>query len=280
MFILVTIPWLAFNYVFYGNPLYAYVSSISLNVTTSNPISITIIPFLMGVAIPTAFLLIGLLMRCGIWDATSFENIRAVKNELKSALRDNEFTKISVVFSGLAVLGYVIITLHTDYFGKIRYSYLIYTSASLFALIILQKEIKAAPKLLRNIVIFSFMILLLSFATFYIITTTTYLGKVNVASNDSIIKNAVYELDSLGYQGCRLESNAWVYLIYLNQSAYSPLFLNNTVATEYPIIIFNRVGIAPTYVWNTNHSKLVYNNSDFSIFLPKNVTCVGQIRGG
>lgn len=268
IFALVTIPWLAFNYIFYGNPLYAYLSSISLNVTTGNSISIPIIPFLIGILIPILFLIFGL--------SNKFKNIRTLPKELKNTLKNNEFTKISILFSGLAVLGYLVITQHTDYFGQIRYSYLIYTSASLFTLIVLQKEIKSIPKILNYLVILAFLILIICFVSFYHTTTTTYLGQINVNSNTSIIKNSVYELDNLGYQGCRIESNAWVYLIYLNQSAYSPLFLNNTVSTEYPIIIFNlpAVGVAPSYVWNTNQSRLVYKNSDYSIFLPRDVTCI------
>jgi len=269
LFILITIPWLIFNYVFYGNPIYAYTSSISFNITTSNPISIPVVPFLIGLSIPTAFLLLGLLHK-------KYINIKDIKDELKSTLTHNYFTKISIAFSTLAIIGYVIITLHTDYFGQIRYSYLIYLSSSLFVLIILQKEIKRTPKLLRNITILSFLILLFSFAGFYIITNETYLGSVNLNHNNSIIQNAVYQLDNLGYQNCRIESNAWVYLIYLNQSAYSPLFLNKTVSSEYPIIIFNLPDLveSSSYVWDAKQSMLVYSNHNFSILLPNGAMCV------
>lgn len=178
LLVLVTIPWLAFNYTFYGNPLYAYLSSVSLNVTSNNPISIPIVPFLMGLVLPMLFFFVGLAHM-------KSKNIKEIPIKLKSALKGNRFTKISVAFSCLAILGYFVITLHTDYFGQIRYAYLIYTSASLFVLIILQKEIRGAPKLLRNIAIISFLILVLSFASFYNTMSRKYLGTVNVNSNTS-----------------------------------------------------------------------------------------------
>ncbi len=268
LFILITIPWFAFNYIYYGNPLYAYLGSVSLNVTTSGPISIPVFPFLIGLFVPLVYLLIGL--------RDKFKgNLKLFQNEVKTRLMESEFTKIAILFSCLAILGYFIIALHTDYFGQIRYSYLIYTSATLFALIILQKEIKKNPKILKDIVIAAFLLLVISFIVFYL-EAVPYLSKVNVNSNSSVIRSSIFELDSLGYQGCRVESNSWPYLIFLNQSAYSPLFLNNTVATEYPIIIFKlpNLGVNPSYFWNINQSKLVYNGTNFSIFLPKEVTCI------
>lgn len=265
LFVLITVPWLAFNYMIYGNPFYAYLGSVSLNITTSNSISIPIIPFLVGLFVPVMYLILGLRKKFG--------NLKSLQSELKTILKNSKFTKISILFSCLAVLAYFIIALHTDFLGQIRYAYLIYTSASLFALIILQNTIRNNTKVLKEIMIFAFLLLIVAFFAYYY-EAAFFMQTINVNSNISFIKSSINELNSMGYKGCRVESNSWPYLIYLNESAYSPLFLNNTVATEYPIIIFSSIGLAPSHFWNINQSKLVYSNSNFSIYLPKDATCI------
>ena len=263
LFAIVTIPFLVFNYAFYGNPFEAYAGSVSLNIGASGPIQVPLIPFLVGIAFPALMICFGL----------AHLKPAEVRKTLVSALRSSGFTKMASAFSVLAVVAYFIITLHTDYLARIRYAYLVYASAALFALIVLQKISSMRPALARNSAIFAGVVLVLSFAGYYGFGHG-YLSTLNLNSNSSAVRAAIGRIDGLGYQGCRIESNAWVYLIYLNESAYSPLYLNQTVSAEYPIILFKNLGIAPSFVWNANSSRLVYSDSDFSIYLPPNAACV------
>ena len=264
LFVLVTLPWLLFNYWFYGNPFYGYISDFTFNVASTTSLSIPIIPILIGIAIPVIYMLLGL----------SSSGIKKARQIVISSLKKSSFTAIAMAFSILAVIAYLIIAQNTDPFGKIRFAYLLYLPATLFALIVMQQEIKKMPKLRIYSVSLSAILLIGAFASFYYTETTTQLGSVNVNWNRSIVKSAISKLDSLGYQNCRITSNAWVYLIYLNESAYSSLFLNNSVSTEYPVLIFNGIGISASGYWNINESRLAFSNASFSIYYPKNVTCV------
>jgi hypothetical protein len=265
LFALTTLPWLAFNYIFYGNLLEAYIGSITLNVTNNPSFSIPIIPILLSFAIPAFVLAVGLLyVKAGG---------RKLKGSIASALRESSFTRFALVFLVLALAAYVVMAKSSGFFDQVRYAYCLYGAGAFFALIILQHEIRSVKNLGKVVALTAIVILSISPVTYYAITRD-YSSAGNVNSRNSTVKASIVELGAMGYANCRVESNAWVYLLYLNVSAYSPLYLNATVASEYPIVVFGSFGISPSYDWNTNGSKLVYEGDGFSVFLPSNVMCV------
>lgn len=52
--------------------------------------------------------------------------------------------------------------------------------------------------------------------------------------------------------------------------------LNSTVVNKYPIAVFNDAGVAPSLLWNINDSRLEFSGAHFSIYYPRNVTCVSS----
>jgi hypothetical protein len=268
--ILITMPWLVFNYIFYGNPFESYIADFTFNVVQTNnflaaiPISIPIIPILVSIGVPILFLVVGLL----------FSGKKDIKKIVVDALKGKEFAKMSSVFLVLAFVGYLVVSLHTYILSQLRYSYFLCATSVFFTLIILQHLSKNDNRIKGKFIVTSIIILAISITGYYYIINHTYFAVYNINPPNSIVKSSIKELNALGFQNCRVVSNAWIDLIYLNVSAYSPLALENATALKYPIVEFRNIGIPQAYILDTNNAVTKYNNTEFSILFPRNVTCV------
>ena len=267
MFAIAISPLLLFNYYFYGNPFYNYIADFSFNLSSSTAFSVPYVPILIGISIPAVFIAIVLVL--------SFKRNSYLDGIWMYVFRERSFTRVLACFTFLSVIAYLIISQNTDYLGKIRFAYLICLPASVLALLLLQGQVSRLKQLRTYALVMSALIMIASLASVYYIGGTGA-GVTNANSNSSVFSGSIHELASLGYRNCRVTSNAWVYLLYLNESAYSPLFLNSTVASEYPIVVFNDAGVAPSLLWNINDSRLEFSGAHFSIYYPRNVTCVSS----
>ncbi len=268
LFLLVTIPWFAINYAYFGSPFASYISSIDLTLTNANlPTSISTYPAILALIVPMAFLVFGLLQ---------FKP-RDIKKIVMSLWYDHNYTRILSLFIPLSLLCYLILSMHSILFDQLRFADFIVLATILISLPILQKGSEKRVTFVRNIAIFSVLIMAIAtvstFSSYYSSGNSFY-GSYNVNYNESVIHLGLDKINSMGYGNCRILSNSWVYLLYLNASAYSPFSINSTNSREYPLIIFKQIGVSPSFISNLSRYKLAYNNSYYSILLPSNASCV------
>ena len=267
LFLLITLPWLIFNYVYFANPLASYLSSIDLTLANSNiPTSISAFPAIASLIMPAVFLVVGML---------HFRPAQ-IKKLLSSSFRSSFYAKILLLFIPLSVLCYLVLSLHSTGFDQTRFADFISLSGILIIIPILQKGSENAVHLTRDVAIASASIMIIAMAlnlSAYYNAGTLSAGPYNVISQRSTILAGLETMDSIGYGNCSMVSNSWVYLLYLNASAYSPFSLNATNSLQYPLLIFNQVGVARSLISNIGSYSTAYNGSYYSILLPRNASC-------
>ncbi len=267
LFLLFTIPWLAINYVYFGSPLASYTSSIDITLANpSLPTSISAYPAIIALLIPVAFLAFGLLQF----------KLKDIKKIIMHLRQDHSYARMLSLFIPLSAICYLILSMHSIQFDQIRFADFIALSAILVSLPILQKGSEKMPTISRNIAIFSLLIMTIAtvsnFSAYH--QSGNVYGPYNINYNGSVVHMGLDKLSSMGYGGCKVFSNSWVYLVYLNANAYSPFSVNSTNSGTYPLIIFKQIGVSPSFISNLSRYKIAYNGSYYSILLPDNASCV------
>jgi hypothetical protein len=78
-----------------------------------------------------------------------------------------------------------------------------------------------------------------------------------------------------GLNNCRFVTNDWIYMLYLNESAFSP-FTYNSTEYSYPVLLFKgpyastSVGLLYNF---TKGKEELFNSTYYSFFEAKNYNC-------
>ena len=267
-FVIVTLPWLVFNYIIFGNPLYSYLSSISVSLESSapSPISLTAIFTIVAFFIPA--IIISILL--------SYWYFKEKKKGAYQAFRKNVFKRpliILISFLSLSIVEFIILGRHESPFDQARYAYFLYSAlAFLIAytidkLISLIKNDKAYLKksIIHNSDIILFLFSAATIVGALVILNTGMHANLTSGSQNSIFTDVVSETRELNMYNCTFVSNDWVYLRYYNITAYSPYFYNSSIKA-FPVIVINSIGTSSNAVYIGLHKK-IYSNDSFSIYL-------------
>jgi len=91
---------------------------------------------------------------------------------------------------------------------------------------------------------------------------------------NGVYGNARAELATLGLQNCRIVSNDWILMLYLNVSAFSE-FDPNASSLSYPILLFKNATQATNIyaVRDLSSSNVIYSSYYYDVLLPPNHVC-------
>lgn len=267
-----TLPWFLFNYVFFGNPIYSYLSSIQVSLESSVPSTISIISLLILFAnfIPAIFAII------------LFQYKKLIGNKIKKPI--NKIKKIYAtdpklfpitVFFILSIIEFIILGTHEDIFDQTRYAYFLYASIAIILSIYITKirsfanEKDKYKTILYIIYIFSFVLMILSVLILYV-NHGQILG-INKMSILYQFRQSNITITSFNVGNCSVISNDWVYLRYYGISAFSP-YSHTLNSSNYLKITFNNIGTSPNAI-QTQNDKILYHNSNFTIFSNRSSNC-------
>ena len=281
--IITTSPWLLFNYLIYGNPLYSYESALSNAVTSGGYIAVYPLAILAVVAYPLALGVLGL----AAW----------VKGKRRKVWGVNwKKYKVLISFFALSLIGYVFVLPHNDFFTQERFGYLFATSFILLSVSILSSMLQKWRNLEYYVAIAAIIVLIIAVCYTYVTSNTAIVEYYNANNQNNVYVQAYSQLSSLGFAGCRFISNAWIPMLYQHMNAYSPFIryssktitpmvtalleqqgINYTILTneqaKYPIVIIDGAGVSPTLIIGIKNFTLAYNSSYIQIYLPTNATC-------
>ena len=286
---LAILPWLAFNYIVYGHPLYSYIAAVS-NIVTSARYT-TVHPFAVFVALmyPIAFGVAALV-------AWRLGGAKA-RTRVRGMLSSYRF-RVLASFAVLSLIGYAFVLPHNDFFTQERFGYLASTALVLLMVALFYNSVpeRSRYKLSRIVALAAIAILAVNLYYTYATTNVPTVRYYNPNAQGNVFQNATSELGALGFANCRFVSNAWVEMLYLHYPAYSPftLYTSGVITPmvehlaaqqglhysqyvksqeEYPIVVIDNAGVSQSLILNLGNSTMVYNRSDIQIYLPKNTSC-------
>ncbi len=243
--ILITAPWLLFNFLIYGNPLQSYLIQIAEIQPQNSGGSFfsmlsSIIWYPLIVFAVSALLLLYLKRSL---PKTSKKLIEATKNLFK-----NQRNRIVFSFLVLAFIGFWFV--YNNAQGAIRLGYLVYGSMSILAAVALNaKEIKkvkiniikkryALDQILPYVV---FAVTLILLCMLYLNWTQIHFNVLRVLGfKNQEFTLAVSALQAHNLSGCRIVSNAWPYMNFYNVTTYPPYLCNSTRGKNADISIRKR----------------------------------------
>jgi hypothetical protein len=256
-----------FDYLVYGSLFYSYVLSLTSSNVLSSASTIYMSADISIVFYPMLFGAIGLV-------------VFALK-KLKPKIVLSYKTKIFAAFIVLTAVVFIVLAQHNDQYTQARYGYLLSIALLIPALWVLNLASQKVRYLRYMVAALSATMLLT--ATIYGVygADTSALQYNQPGNGNTIFSHAGAELTSLGFSGCRYMSNAWVPMLYSSYNTYAPFIEYYTMPPsnyslqqeQYPIVVFKYGGVPSSYIVNLNSSKLVYNDSNISIYLPQNVKC-------
>ncbi len=272
-FILVTLPWLAFNFYAFSNPFFGYTSSLSVFGSGASAL------FPIGVVIASLCMVLGSLIPAAV-----LFGILAYYVNREGRLRRPVDAKR--IFAGpgvglalalliLGIIGFAAVSLHSTLDNLPRLGYLLYIGAAILLAFGISRVLNIAEGQGRGnlrLIVYAAM-----FFVYAVILAYTYAGLSThyifngYGSNNLTVLNAVNTLDQKGLGSCNIVSNAWVYLRFQGVSAHSPFYYNATVQ-RYPILLFGNIGVPASTASTRNVSK-IYNYQNYTIDLPENYTC-------
>ena len=278
-FAAVTLPWVLFNDIFFGNPLYSYYNAIivALTSTTKSFLSLGAIGVLMAfliipIIVLVLYLIAGrLLKKSANWKGLSLVSILR---------RFDEKPFIVIAFLALGFIDLFILGLHNAIFDQERFGYFFYAATAIAIAFVLSSDrlnisLNVSGKKLNTRAVIPYVFFAISF---FLILSLLYSESVpgfswmGQASNNPVFKDAVISINENGLSNCRLVSNDWIYLRFLGVDAFSQFYYNSTVAM-YPIVSFDSLGTPSSYIHEINISRtIIYPN--YSILFPKGYVCI------
>ncbi len=283
LFALVTLPWLVFNYVAFGNPLNSYLVQLAETQPQTNTIATFVTTLFSIMKYPLIILIAGVAI------IIYFEAIRKNRKKRKLTHIIKNFLKsqqgmVLIAFFVLALLEFGFVFNKTQ--GAIRLGYMVYLSVSIMAVVIISassigkmkihvsNRLYGSSDILPYLVFFISLILILMLYSSWMQIHFNVLGGLGFKNPEYVL--AVNALKSNNLSECSIVSNAWPYMNYYNITTYSPYYCNSTVQ-KMPIVVFNNEGVSNYCVGTvnnlTNVSQIV-KSTNFSIYLPNNYICI------
>lgn len=287
-FVMATLPWLLFGWLYFGNPVYSYYLSFTQNVAinTTQQVDVSLYPMLLYpiLILIVYFAVVSLLVGAGKVAEWFGEMLKEIRN-YKTLFSENRKVGILLGFFLLSLVGFMIVYNHVGIIE--RFAYLLYGSISLGAAYVIDSRIagninfqlfKRELSLDRAMGYLAFCVTTISLLLIYIPIWnngyTSWLGFM-YGSDSRPYPDAVSYLVSAHLSGCRVLTNAWPFLNYYNISA-SPANTCNATMERYPLVVFRNVG--STEYCNIHKFSLagIPTAQNFSVYLPPNYTCYGS----
>ena len=283
LFIIITLPWLVFNYLAFGSPIESYTLQLIEIQPQSNTLMMFFSTLFSIIGYPLIILIVGAAAVLYLQGLRKRGNAKALTMKMKNIIKSRQAWLLASFFL-LAFVEFAFVYNKTQ--GPIRLGYMLYLSLSIAAVLVissssiekLRVKISKIHFELREVlpyVAFSIsMILVLVLYSNWSHIGFNALGSLGFKNSD--FTNAVGALSSHNLGGCNIVSNAWPYMNYYNVTAYSPYYCNSTVQ-KMPIVIFNKVGVSnycTGSVDNISNISQTFRYENFSIYLPNNYACI------
>ncbi|MGC8651682.1 MAG: hypothetical protein ACP5UH_00295 [Candidatus Micrarchaeia archaeon] len=273
-----SLPWIAFQLIFMHGALASYLMSIQLAADNFTYSGLSVKYLMVVISYPLLILAAALiLLRKHVLKVSRnlSLNLKKMLHSLKTKTETNtrvHIWAIAAMFVALSIIEYAIL-INSAPFAQARLGYLLAFSLSLFVALAFTYALRNR-KDARKIEVgfgFAFIIFLVLCYAFFVINANA--DKVYSVRNVNIT-DSVAKLYELGYGGCRVVSNDWIYLLYYGVNAF-PQYYPNSTNMQYPIIVFYNASALTSNasIQGINSSSVVYSSKSFSIMLPKGYKC-------
>ncbi len=257
LFAIVTLPWIAFNAVFFKSPLYSYTTEMN---TAFNSVNIGINPIVLVVF---AYPVLALILYAWLNRRSS-----RVYNKLKDGNKWH-YLVFSIFLLLAIVSSLLVLPNQPNPANQMRFTFPLSFGAAALVSLYIGKD---APYLKVNRLKIALPLIFLAITAAGFLAAPLYLNYIKAGPPaSSEIHSAISNMQKLGITGCAVVSNAWVWLNYYNITSFSP-FYYNTAISRYPIIIFNSTGVSSMPAWLSG-SALALRRNGTSIYLPNNYVC-------
>ncbi len=284
LILFVSLPWLVFNYILFGNPIQTYILQLSETQMKNHTIGMFLSAILLVIKYPLIILLIGVVAIIALKAQRKSSRNRSLKTKLKHVSNRNRnknqvFALIAFFIISLVEFAFVFNKIQ----GGIRLGYMVYLSVSVMAAVVVSNKSisKLAIKVLKRKYaakdILPYIIFIITLSLILILYSSwaqihfNLLGNMGFKSEQYAL--AVGALKSHNLSMCSVVSNAWPYLNYYNITTYSPYYCNYTMQ-KMPIVVFKNFGVSNYCSGAAENISQVLKYTNFSIYLPNNYTCI------
>ncbi len=277
LFALPVVPWLLVNRIAFGNYLFSYTeafgivsSSIFQNgISASALLNVLGYPAVLGIVlIAFAYVSTSRQVKAG-----KIESSKSRHNSLRSAFKlDMRAFYILILFVALALASYLFIAFKRDIFTQMRFGYMLYGSvALLLSYMFTSLRSKHNSGAITIMAIIAIFVLLLGL--YHMLGIMRYTPAQSIVN--PIYSSAKATLANYNLESCRFVTNDWIYMLYLNESAFSP-FSSNSIEYSYPVLLFKGAyaSTSPDLLINfTKGKEQVFNSTYYSIFEANDYNC-------
>jgi hypothetical protein len=276
---IVTVPWLIFNFLLFGNPLQSYFTDLAETQPQANGL-VVFLSLIKSIVWYPLILLIIAVVALAYLKRERIKRIRKPLEEIKKILKGQRARVLFVVLI-FSLIGFAFTYKNAQ--GSIRLGYLVYLSVAVIAAVALGmlvdslgKKIKMAnvSRLIPYAVFLASLILLICIYSTWSGIQFNVLGSLGFRYPAYL--NAAEALQAHGLGNCSVVSNAWPYLNFYNVTTYSP-YLCNASIEKMPIVAFNDGAGVSSYctgsIYDLTGISKQFDYPNFTIYLPKNYTC-------
>ncbi len=263
-FALVTLPFLAANYLYYGSPFEAYLTEMGLYAGGAAPVPGVLLESLWVIF---SFLIPAALVLVGLFAAEDDKSRRAAR-------KMDHLQKILLVAIALGVVAWIYLARYPALDGTPRMGYLIFFGVALEMALLLQRfdadSIGFNAK--RNLAMSFLIVISIGSLGYWFALAQQQNAVSSVGTNWIGFATAANALAQHGFANCDVISNAWVFIYYDNVTALNPSD-NNPNAGTLPRLIYYGIGTDPSQVYippESNTIKYPY----FNLVIPPDAACV------
>jgi hypothetical protein len=269
-FIIGTAPLLVFNTIFYGDPLFSYLSSIgTFAATNAGPHFLSPMIFTLQIILPSLSASLILITGAFLYLCLIIKRDRTFNREKLG--RAGFVLFIALI---LGVIGWLIVSATGTINDVPRMGYVIYAPMAAIIAFALDRQIynHKFPNFMRILVLASICIVLaaLLFNTYFRLKNNQVFGSFN-GSDAPAILTAVNALNRTNLIKCNIITNGWIYLRLNGITGLYP-FSPYAVGKKYPVVLFKNVGIGSLNI-NILGDNDIVTNPNFDIYLPQNYSC-------
>jgi len=273
----VTVPWLAFNLLLFGNPIQSYLTDLAESQPQTGGVMVFLSLLKSVVWYPLIILAVAVVVLAYL-KRDKIKKLRAI--ELFKKTLEGQRARILLAVLILSLMGFAFAYSHVQ--GALRLGYMVYLSVSLIASVVvsvmmaslLKKKARRIAVIIPYLVFFASVVLLLNLYMAWSSSHFEMLGSLGFRYPAYL--EAVQALQAHGLANCSVLSNAWPYLDYYNVTTYAP-YLCNATMERLPVVDFNDGTGVSDYcggsIRNITGVSERFNYSNFTILLPLNHSC-------
>ncbi|MGC9190409.1 MAG: hypothetical protein ACP5FR_00650 [Candidatus Micrarchaeia archaeon] len=278
LFALPVVPWLLVNRITFGNYLFSYTEALSIvsssvfqnGISASALFNVLSYPAVLGIVL-IAFAYVS--TRSRQVKAGKIKSSKPRYTSLRSVFKfDMRAFYILILFVALALASYLFIAFKRDAFTQMRFGYMFYGSvALLLSYMFTSLRSKHNSSAITIMAIIAIFVLLLGL--YHMLSVMKYTPAQSIVN--PIYSSAKATLANYNLEGCRFVTNDWIYMLYLNESAFSP-FSSNSIEYSYPVLLFKGAyaSTSPDLLINfTKGKEQVFNSTYYSIFEANDYNC-------